>query len=81
MIAQHKKERSRICKLTEEVTLGEILRKSVGVGFVFVGHEGVAKVNHKIRIVGELVGEGLQIDLGAGVRVEVRVRLDGEGES
>ncbi|MBK9782172.1 MAG: hypothetical protein IPP55_19395 [Anaerolineales bacterium] len=71
VIAQHEKQRSRIRKLTEEVTLRKVLWKRIGIGFVFVGHEGVAHVDHKIGIVSALVGEGLQINIDAGVRVEM----------
>ena len=66
--------------LAEVVPLREILSGGVVAVRVFLGHEGVAEIDVEIRLVGQRVGEGVLIDGGLGVFVEMRIRSDGEGE-
>ena len=81
MRAKSEEQRRGSANLSEIKPLRQILSRRLVARRVLVGHEEVAEINVKIRLVGADVGERLEINFRAGMLVQMRIRCHGEGET
>ena len=59
--------RHRVADRAEVEPLCQVLPGRAFAAIVFFGHEGVAHVHDEVGMIGALFGEGLEINVGAGV--------------